>query len=177
VKKFLEFIVLVIIIIALGALFFYLADTVFSPGPSEDFSRFNRGFLDNYKQNIVCFNPPNGKCFFVKLAKTDMEKEQGLMFQDQLDGDKGMLFIFEKEDVYPFWMKNTVIPLDIIWIDKNQKVVFIKENSQPCQTVEGGKKNKCLPINPKIKALYVLEINAGFSKESGIKTGDSVKFK
>src|SRR4030042_2848822 len=75
--------------------------------------------LINYpagKQNQVCFKK---HCFSVELAVTPEEREEGLMFRKNLDSDKGMLFIFEKEGKYGFWMKKTLIPLDIIWIDDN----------------------------------------------------------
>ena len=58
------------------------------------------------------------KCFSVELAKTSAEQAKGLMFRENLSIDKGMLFIFEKEEIYPFWMKDHLIPLDIIGIDK-----------------------------------------------------------
>jgi hypothetical protein len=108
-------------------------------------------------------------CFSVELAKTDAEREKGLMNRTELDKNKGMLFIFDKEGIYPFWMKNTLIPLDMIWIDGSGKVVFIAQNVQPCKTLI------CPVTVPSASAKYVLEINAGISKEFGIKTGDEVK--
>jgi uncharacterized membrane protein (UPF0127 family) len=118
------------------------------------------------KDSSVCFGK---KCFLVELAKEEKELRKGLMFRENLDDDSGMLFVFEKEENHPFWMKNTLIPLDIIWIDKEKKVVFIKENAQPCK-----EDMECPLINPKRKAKYVLEISGGLSKELNIKTGDSV---
>jgi hypothetical protein len=110
-------------------------------------------------------------CFLVELATTSAQREQGLMNRDSLEQDKGMIFVFEKEGVYPFWMKNTLIPLDMIWIDENPstgsgRVVFVAENVQPCQT------EICPIINPKTNAKYVLEINGGLSKKLDIKVGD-----
>jgi hypothetical protein len=148
-----EILILTIAITVSLFLFFYLADTVLSPGFSQDL------------ENKVCFGE---KCFLVKIAKTDFERRRGLMFQKELGEEMGMLFIFDKENIYSFWMKNTLIPLDMIWIDKNNKVVFINENSQPCGAEE------CPLISPNVKAKYVLEINAGVSKGDGIKIGDIV---
>lgn len=88
------------------------------------------------------------------------------MFRKSLEEDKGMFFIFDKEGIYSFWMKNTLIPIDIIWLDKNYDIVFISKNSRPC-----GNDN-CLVINPNINARYVLEINAGISEKIGLKIGD-----
>lgn len=118
-------------------------------------------------QNKVCFND---YCFFVEIAKTQEERENGLMFCKELPQSQGMLFIFEQEDIYSFWMKNTLIPLDMIWLDKNKKVVFIKESAMPCG------QELCETIIPQAKALYVLEINVGKSEDIGLRVGDSLSF-
>lgn len=126
-------------------------------------------FYNNFgvarKQGRVCFND---KCFNVSLATTPVEQERGLMFVNHLDEDRGMLFIFQEDGVYPFWMKNTLIPLDIIWIDSSGKVVFISRNTQPCTST-------CPNIDPGKQARYVLEINAGISDKIGLAVGDEVK--
>ncbi|MEK7562592.1 MAG: DUF192 domain-containing protein [Patescibacteria group bacterium] len=117
-------------------------------------------------QGSVCFD---NSCFEVEVVKNPIELAKGLMFRKNLEQNKGTLFVFEKEGIYPFWMKNTLIPLDIIWIDENKKIVFIKENVQPCKSLV------CLLIMPTENAKYVLELNAGQAKKSGIKTGDIAK--
>ncbi len=119
----------------------------------------------NFKENKVCIK---GECFNVELAKTDVGIEQGLMFRDQLDIDKGMLFIFDKEDNHPFWMKNTLIPLDLIWVNKNKEIVFISRNNQGCN-------ENCEVIYPNVNAKYVLEINANISDNFNL--GDKVDIK
>ncbi len=116
-------------------------------------------------QQEVCYK---NYCFNVEIAKTQQELSKGLMFRKNLEKNNGMLFVFEKEGDYPFWMKNTLIPLDIIWMDKNNKVVFINENSQPCEP------SFCPSIDPKVSAKYVLEINAGMVKEIGLKVSDKL---
>ena len=73
----------------------------------------------------------NGNTINIELATTPLERTKGLMFRENLQG--GMLFIFEEEDTHSFWMKNTLIPLDIIWLNKNKEVVSIEEK----------------PVNPK----------------------------
>ncbi|MDD5146456.1 MAG: DUF192 domain-containing protein [Candidatus Pacebacteria bacterium] len=113
----------------------------------------------------VCFG---GNCFRVELAQTEAERNKGLMFRDKLGPDRGMLFIFEQEGLYPFWMKNTLIPLDMIWINQNKEVVFIVENVQPCV------QDFCPSINPDINASYVLELNAGTANKIGLKVGDTL---
>lgn len=122
----------------------------------------------------VCLNK---FCFEVEVAETQIELSRGLMFRKNLDQNKGMLFVFEKEGNYPFWMKNTLIPLDIIWIDKDSKVVFISENNLPCLPAQAGKDSACPLISPNRSAKYVLEINSGILKKIGLKAGDSVVIK
>jgi uncharacterized membrane protein (UPF0127 family) len=126
-------------------------------------------FYNNFgvasKQGRACFNDT---CFNVSLAVTIAEHARGLMFVDHLDEDRGMLFVFEKDGIYPFWMKDTLIPLDIIWIDSDGKVVFISRNNQPCMFT-------CLDIDPGKQARYVLEINAGISNSIGLAVGDEIK--
>lgn len=123
-------------------------------------------FLDKSKE--VCFE---SSCFEVELAITDLEKKEGLMFRESLDENKGMLFVFDFEDRYGFWMKNTLIPLDVIWISKDFEIVHIEENLDPCKN-----ENICTTYGNIEKAMYVLEINAGKVKEFNINLGDKLVF-
>ncbi len=91
------------------------------------------------------------------------------MYRKSLPQDKGMLFVFEKEKIHPFWMKNMRFPLDIIWLDANKKIVDIYQNAQPC-------KETCDSIIPKSAATFVLEVNAGFVEKNKIKVGDRFEF-
>lgn len=118
------------------------------------------------EEKSVCFEE---NCFFVEIADTPEKRTQGLMYQEKLDENKGMLFIFDKEGIYSFWMKNTLIPLDIIWLDENKEVVFMEKNAQPCQ-------NECPAIKPDTKAKYVLEINSGLANKINLKINDKLIF-
>ncbi|MFA6023079.1 MAG: DUF192 domain-containing protein [Candidatus Pacearchaeota archaeon] len=117
--------------------------------------------------NKVCFKQ---RCFSVELAQTSVERERGLMFREKLNENSGMLFIFEDKGIYNFWMKNTLIALDIIWIDENKKVVYIKENALPC------KESKCEIYKPNENTIYVLELNAGEVEKNNISIGDKINF-
>ncbi len=117
--------------------------------------------------DMVCFQK---SCFHVELADTQAERELGLSNRATFSEDTGMLFIFEQEGQYGFWMKDTLIPLDIIWIDKDKQVVFIQKNAEPC------KQEPCQTYNPRKNALYVLELNSGMSDKIGLKEGDKLKF-
>jgi len=115
----------------------------------------------------VCINE---RCFDVEIVDSDEKRQRGLMFRKSLEDDSGMLFIFDKEEIYPFWMKNTLIALDIIWIDSDLEVVYIAK-AVPCITEE------CESYIPAEKAKYVLEVNSGVSEERNIGIGDRVRFK
>lgn len=105
-------------------------------------------------------------CFSLEIADSLQERERGLMNREHLEKGKGMLFVFKKEGIYKFWMKNTLIPLDIIWIDGAGKVVYIKEEARPCKT------DLCESFGPDEKAKYVLEINGGTVSRLQTKIGD-----
>lgn len=121
----------------------------------------------NEPKNTVCFKE---RCFFVEIVKNDEDLKKGLMFRKELSLDNGMLFVFQKEDKYPFWMKNTLIPLDIIWLNKDKEVVFINKNTQPCL------ENNCESIAPDKDSKYVLEINGGISDKINLGVGDKLIF-
>lgn len=109
-------------------------------------------------------------CFMVEVADDGEERSIGLMFRESLEGDRGMLFVFDVSSEHSFWMKNTLIALDMIWINEGKEVVFIKEGAQPCEV------ENCPSYSPESDALYVLEINSGKVSELGISVGDLVEF-
>jgi len=119
------------------------------------------------KESRVCFK---SHCFLVELALTPEEKSRGLMYRESLPKDRGMFFIYEREGEHSFWMKNVLIPLDIIWIDKDKKVVYMAENCRPCPELP------CPSIKPDNHAKYVFEINAGLASEIGLSVGDQLEF-
>jgi uncharacterized membrane protein (UPF0127 family) len=102
----------------------------------------------------------------VEVAKTPEEREKGLMGRKHLGPDDGMLFIFETEDYHGFWMKNTLIPLNIAFIDKGGRIVSIAE-MKPL-TLDSH--------DPPKPILYALEMNKGWFSKHGIKAGDVVGF-
>lgn len=109
----------------------------------------------------------NDQAFTLTIAKTASERKKGLMFVPSLPSRNGMLFVFPENDIHPFWMKNTLIPLDIIWINDSYKIVYIHKHAEPYSTV---------PIYPTEISRFVLEINAGESNDYNIHVGDYVTF-
>ena len=127
----------------------------------------NNNLENNKIISEVCFE---NKCFEVEIADTARKREIGLMNREYLNSNNGMLFVFDQAGVYNFWMKNVLIPLDMIWIDENNKIIFIKENAEPCKT------EKCESFGSDEKALYILEVNGGVAEEMGLEIGDKVEF-
>lgn len=119
------------------------------------------------KTDQVCIEQ---HCFEVELALTQPERSQGLMDRKQMAADTGMLFIFDAERPYSFWMKNTFIALDIIWMDYSRKIIHIERDVPPCE------KDPCPSYQPSGNALYVLEVNAGTTKRLGINPGVQAEF-
>jgi len=117
--------------------------------------------------NQVCFE---SNCFDVEIASTYEERSKGLMFRESLKENQGMLFIFKEENIYSFWMKNTLIPLDIIWINKDKEVIHI-ETAQPCES------DPCPSYSPPVLSLYVLELNANTSKKINLNINDTIEIK
>lgn len=105
---------------------------------------------------------------YIKIADDPTEQSKGLMYRNNLESNSGMLFVFDKDEIRSFWMKNTLIPLDMLFIDRDFKIVDIIENAQPCKT------NTCPSYISKQPAKYVLEVNAGFVKENKIDVGDII---
>jgi uncharacterized membrane protein (UPF0127 family) len=103
----------------------------------------------------------------IEIAETDYETQTGLMYRDAMETSQGMLFIFPEVAYHSFYMKNTRIPLDIIYIDENLKVASIVKNAQPLN--EAG-------LPSEVPVMYVLEINAGLSDVWGLQVGDRIAF-
>lgn len=123
-----------------------------------------------YQENKVYF-PKQKLNIKVELAKDPYTWAKGLMFREFIPKDSGMLFIFPDEAKRSFWMKNTLIPLDIIFISKDKKIVDIKENFEPCSQPQ----TNCPPYFSTSPAMYVLEVNAGIAKDYGLGIGDDLE--
>ena len=113
---------------------------------------------------------PDNFTVHIEIAADDPTRAQGLMYRDQLAPDRGMLFFFPQSGDYPFWMKNTLIPLDMIWIDDQRRIVHIAPNVQPC------KADPCPSVPAGGMAKYVLEVGAGVAARHGLANGQTLRF-
>lgn len=103
----------------------------------------------------------------IEIADNDFERQTGLMYRKNMASDRGMLFIFDDNTIRSFYMKNTYIPLDLVFINSNNTIVSIAKNAKPLNESS---------IRSEDNAQYVLEINAGLSDQWSLKKGDKVNF-
>jgi uncharacterized protein len=113
---------------------------------------------------------PDGFVVRVEIAADDELRAQGLMYRDSLRPATGMLFFFPDDGEHSFWMRNTRIPLDMIWIDAERRIVHIKHDVPPCHIRD------CPSYAPGVGSRYVLEVAAGVAKEHGLEVGDVLRF-
>jgi uncharacterized membrane protein (UPF0127 family) len=106
----------------------------------------------------------------VEIVKTSAAQQKGLSARASLQSNHGMLFVFDHEDYWGFWMVDMRFPLDIIWFDSNRQAVFIEQNLPPCTP------ESCPVFTPNTKAMYVLEVNAGFVSAHKIALGTIFTF-
>ncbi len=121
----------------------------------------------------ISFLEINGQTLRIEVADTDSERMKGLSGRENIGENEGLLFVFEKEGNYGFWMKDMNFPIDIAWINKDKKIINIEKNVSP-------------DTYPKVfygsdfikneKSLYVLETSAGFFEKNKIEIGDVLKF-
>lgn len=123
----------------------------------------SEGVVSTQKTNVVYVNDTPIK---VEYANTLEKQTQGLSGRDSLAEGEGMLFTFEKVDLYKFWMKDMKFSIDMIWFGEDQKVMYIKENATPESYPE--------VFGPEENSKYVLEVPAGFAQKNNIKLGDSL---
>ena len=169
--------VFVAVIILVAAYFVYLS---FFDNKKEDGYRLSTDKTERFKDIQEPQFKKEGELEFLKkdrktvISKIDIEiadntpeRMQGLMYRKSMDENKGMLFIFQEYEQQGFYMRNTIIPLDIIFLDSSKQVIKIYKSTTPFSetTLPSGKPSK-----------YVVEVNAGYTDKYGINDGDKIKF-
>jgi uncharacterized protein len=119
---------------------------------------------------LVPLTLPDGSFLQMEIARTGTEQTRGLMFRTFLPEDHGMLFVFKHPGNNWFWMKNTLIPLDIIWMDEKKRIIHIEYQVPPC------KMDPCPVYGPRTESLYVLEVNAGVAQRRDLQVGTLLRF-
>ena len=122
---------------------------------------------------VIPLTLPNGKQLAVELRLSTEELSKGMMFRAQLPPDRGMLFVFDDSQKRPFWMYQTIVPLDMIWMDEAKRIVEIVENAPPCR--ERDLRN-CATYGGNFETPYVLELAAGRAGALGLQAGQQVSF-
>ena len=117
----------------------------------------------------VCFF--QRECVEVEVVHKPKDLMRGLQFREFLSPHAGMLFVFPVLARHSFWMKDTKISLDMIWMDYDRRIVYIKKNVPPCR------EDPCPVYTPDEEAMYVLEVNSGYADILGLKTGDQAVYK
>jgi uncharacterized membrane protein (UPF0127 family) len=113
---------------------------------------------------------PSGSTYTLEVVRTPEEQAQGLMFRESLAEKTGMLFPFGDKAVHRFWMKNTMIPLDMIWMDSDGRVIFVSADTPPCRA------DPCPSYGPDSAAASVLEIAGGKAEKERIGLGSVLRF-
>jgi uncharacterized membrane protein (UPF0127 family) len=126
--------------------------------------------VEEYNTRLVVF--PNGHKIRAELAVSAEEMLRGMKYRDSLDENRGMLFLHNKAGKYPYWMYEVKVPLDLLWLDRDRKIVQLIHQAPPCP----GPPEKCLSYGGAFEALYVLELKAGTAKKHNLKPGMTLDF-
>ena len=113
---------------------------------------------------------PDGARLRLEVALTEEQKRTGLMNRESLAPDAGMVFVFDRDGILPFWMKSTLMPLDVIWVSATGEVVEVRPDLQPCKV------DPCTQYAPQKPARAALLVNAGYSAAHGVKPGSLLGF-
>ncbi|MEY4527684.1 MAG: hypothetical protein RL768_1403 [Nitrospirota bacterium] len=121
---------------------------------------------------LISVKTPSGTVIQAEIADTPQKRAAGLMYRDHLKKDHGMMFFFDQAQEWTFWMKNTLIALDLIWMDEKKRVIHIERNVPICTRTD----DSCPQYRPNDGALYVLEIAAGTVDGLKIEKGSKLQF-
>ncbi len=138
-----------------------------SRNASKDTQQMSRTITPTHTVSFLSSKGDTISTAHVAIANNSMERDTGLMNVTHLPENEGMLFIFQKVQNLSFWMANTPLPLDIIFLDKNKKIIRIHHSAQPYSEKQ---------LNSDGPALYVVEMNGGYCINHDITEGMKVAF-
>jgi uncharacterized protein len=125
------------------------------------------------KPGLIPITLPGGTIIHAELADTPLKRAEGLMYREQLAGDRGMLFTFSQPEAWVFWMKNTKIPLDLIWMNEKKQIIHMEQNVPICTRTD----DSCPQYRPNEGAIYVLELAAGRAESLKLQRGSKLQFR
>ena len=161
-KKLGILMLLLAIPIAVGLIYFAMPKSPPPPTSGPQFTKHGTlSFISQENQQAI-------KSIDIEVKKDDYERAEGMMWRRSMEDTQGMLFIMDAAEPQTFWMRNTYIPLDIMFVSQDKKILNIRKNAPP-QTLD--------PQASKGNALYVVEVNGGFADKYGVKAGDTIDFK
>lgn len=149
--------------LALGLACVFLQGTALAEPPKNSLVSDSR---------LIPIQTPSGIPIQAEIADTPQKRSTGLMYRDHLKKDHGMLFVFSEPQAWTFWMKNTKIPLDLIWMDGKKRVIYIERNVPICTRTD----ETCPQYRPNDDALFVLEIAGGTVDGYKIEKGSKLQF-
>ena len=138
------------------------------PQTNNNSSSTDVEFFPNYKKTSTSINGYN---VTIAIASTDEQRIRGLSGSEKLNENQGMLFLFDKPSKQGFWMNKMNYPIDIVWLDTNNKVVHIEKQLEPCKLFF-----HCPVYNPQVDALYVIELRSGFADSHSIENEMIINF-
>jgi uncharacterized protein len=163
-KKGILFITCVIIIFLISFPQLY----AFNLQSNNNTSSIGADFFPNYKKTTISINGIN---VTLAIASSDEQRIRGLSGIEKMNENEGMLFLFDKPSKQGFWMNKMNFPIDIIWLNSNNKVVHIEKQLEPCKLFLA-----CPVYNPEVDSLYVIELRSGFADNHSIKNDVIINF-
>ena len=127
--------------------------------------------IDDYNTRVVKF--PRGQTVRVEVMGDQRDMARGMMFRESLAPERGMLFVYGKAGKYAHWMYQVLIPLDMIWLDKDRRIVEIVPKIPPCPSKSA---QECVPVGGHETAISVLELASGMAEKFGLKNGDILDY-
>ena len=122
---------------------------------------------------LIPITLPGGTIIHAEVADTALKRAEGLMYRDHLAPDRGMLFTFSQAQHWVFWMKNTKIPLDIIWMNEKKQIIHMEQNVPICTRTD----DSCPQYRPNDEAVYVLELAGGRAEALKLQRGSKLQFR